>query len=152
MFDTTEDQASPRIRQLSIFLENRLGALLGVTRVLEAQNINICALSITDAADHAVVRAVVDRPSLASAALQAEGYHILESDLLGVALPAARVGGFRKVLTALARAELNVHYVYAVVSQGSAGAVLALHVEDMDRAARTLVECGMSLVSQDDLR
>ncbi len=152
MTETTEDQASLRIRQLSIFLENRLGALLGVTRVLEAQNINLCALSITDAADHAVVRVVVDRPSLASAALQAEGYHILESDLLGVALPAARVGGFRKVLTALARAELNVHYVYAVVSQGAASAVLALYVEDMDRAARTLVECGMTLVSQDDLR
>jgi hypothetical protein len=152
MYDTTEDQAAPRVRQLSIFLENRLGALLGVTRVLEAQTINILAVSITDAADHAVVRLVVDRPSLASAALQAEGYHILESDLLGVGLPAAKVGGFRKVLTALARAELNVHYVYAAVSQGAAGAVLVLHVEDMDRAARTLVECGMSLVSQDDLR
>lgn len=152
MFETTEDQASPRIRQLSIFLENRLGALLGVTRVLEAHNINICALSITDAADHAVVRVVVDRPSLACASLQAEGYHILESELLGVALPAAKVGGFRKVLTALARAELNVHYVYAVVAQSPVGAVLALHVEDMDRAARVLVDSGLTLVAQDDLR
>ena len=152
MFDTTESKSSPRITQLSIFLENRLGALLGVTRVLEAQNINICALSITDAADHAVVRMVVDRPSLASASLQADGYHILESELLGVALPAARVGGFRKVLAALVRAELNVHYVYAVVTQGPAGALLALHVEDVERAARVLVEAGMSLVSQDELR
>ena len=39
MHETTEDQASPRIKQLSIFLENRLGALLGVTRVLEAQKL-----------------------------------------------------------------------------------------------------------------
>ena len=69
MYETTEDQVSPRIIQISIFLENRLGALLGVTRVLEAQSVNICAVSITDAADHAVVRLVVDRPSLASAAL-----------------------------------------------------------------------------------
>ena len=152
MYETSDDQTRKRITQLSIFLENRLGALLGVTRVLETHNINICALSITDAADHAVVRVVVDRPSLACASLQAEGYHILESDLLGVALPAAKVGGFRKVLTALARAELNVHYVYAVVSQTPVGAVLALHVEDMDRAARVLVDAGLSLVAQDDLR
>ncbi|MBM3985316.1 MAG: acetolactate synthase [Planctomycetes bacterium] len=152
MHEITEDQASPRIRQLSIFLENRLGALLGVTRVLEAQTINICAVSITDAADHAVVRVVVDRPSLAAASLQAEGYHLMESDLLGVSLPASKVGGFRKVLTALARAELNVHYVYAVATHNPIGAVLALHVEDMDRAARVLVESGMELVSQDDLR
>jgi hypothetical protein len=152
MFETKEDQSSPRIKQLSIFLENRLGALLGVTRVLEQHNINICALSITDAADHAVVRLVVDRPSLAAASLQADGYHLLESDLLGIALPAAKVGGFRKVLTCLARAELNVHYVYAVATQSPVGAMLALHVEDMDRAARALVESGMALVSQDDLR
>jgi hypothetical protein len=152
MFDTTQDQDSPRITQLSIFLENRLGALLGLTRVLEAQQVNICALSITDAADHAVIRMVVDRPSLACASLQAEGYHIFESEVLGVALPAARVGGFRKVLSALARAELNVHYVYAVVTQGPAGAVLALHVEDMERAGRVLAESGLTLVSQDQLR
>jgi len=152
MFETTNDQGSPRITQLSIFLENRLGALLGVTRVLEAQQVNICAVSITDAADHAVIRMVVDRPSLASASLQAEGYHILESEILGVALPAARVGGFRKVLAALARAELNVHYVYAIVTQGPAGAVLALHVEDMERAGRVLAESGLTLVAQDQLR
>jgi len=152
MYETTEDQVSPRIIQISIFLENRLGALLGVTRVLEAQSVNICAVSITDAADHAVVRLVVDRPSLASAALQAEGYHILESEILGVALPAARVGGFRKVLAALARAELNVHYVYAIVKEGPQGAVLALHVEDMERAGRVLTESGMTLVAQDQLR
>ena len=152
MFDTTQDQGTPRITQLSIFLENRLGALLGLTRVLEAQQVNICALSITDAADHAVIRMVVDRPSLACASLQAEGYHIFESEVLGVALPAARVGGFRKVLSALARAELNVHYVYAVVTQGPAGAVLALHVEDMERAGRVLAESGLTLVAQDQLR
>lgn len=151
MFETTEDKASPRIKQLSIFLENRLGALLGVTRVLEQHTINICALSITDAADHAVVRLVVDRPSLAAASLQADGYHLMESDLLGIALPATRVGGFRKVLTALARAELNVNYVYAVATHAPVGAVLALHVEDMDRAARVLVDAGMALVGQDDL-
>ena len=151
MYETSDDLTRKRITQLSIFLENRLGALLGVTRVLEAQNINICALSITDAADHAVVRLVVDRPSLASASLQAEGYHIIEADLLGVSLPPTKVGGFRKVLTALARAELNVHYVYAVISGGQA-AVIAFHVEDMDRAARVLVESGLSLVGQDDLR
>ena len=151
MYETTDDKASPRIRQLSIFLENRLGALLGVTRVLEAQSINICALSITDAADHAVVRVVVDRPSLACASLQAEGYHVFEAELLGVSLPPTKVGGFRKVLTALARAELNVHYVYAVVASGQA-AVIAFHVEDMDRAARVLVESGLALVGQDDLR
>ena len=59
MFETTEDQTHQRLKQLSVFLENRLGVLLGVTKVLEVQQVNICAVSIVDAADHAVVRMVV---------------------------------------------------------------------------------------------
>ncbi len=151
MYETTEDQSSPRIKQLSIFLENRLGALLGVTKVLEQQDVHICAVAISDAADHAVVRLVVDRPTLAAASLGAAGYHLIESDLIGVSLPASKVGGMRKVLSALLSAELSVHYVYAVITHTRNQAVLALHVEDMDRAGRALVGAGLRLVSQDEL-
>lgn len=154
MYETTEDQASPRIKQLSVFLENRLGALLGVTRVLEEQDVHICAVAISDAADHAVVRLVVDRPTMAAAALGAAGYHLIESELIGVALPANKVGGMRKVLSALLTAELNVHYVYAVITPSGKSvhrAVIALHVEDMERAGHALVASGLQLVSQDEL-
>jgi hypothetical protein len=151
VYETTEDQASPRIKQISIFLENRLGALLGVTRVLEEQDVHICAVAISDAADHAVVRLVVDRPTLAGAALGAAGYHLIESDLIGVALPANKVGGMRKVLSALLTAELNVHYVYAVITPSVHRAVIAMHVEDMERAGHALVGSGLQLVSQDEL-
>jgi len=39
VYETSDDLTSKRITQLSIFLENRLGALLGVTRVLEAMRV-----------------------------------------------------------------------------------------------------------------
>jgi hypothetical protein len=152
MFETTEDQTGQRLKQLSVFLENRLGILLGVTKVLEVQQVNICAVSIVDAADHAVVRMVVDKPTLAAAALAAEGYHLISTDLLGVALPTSKPGGMRKVLQALLMAELDVNYIYAVAgSRLSQRAVLALHVDDMDRAGRVLVEKGFELVGQDEL-
>ena len=62
MFDIAEDQGdSARIKQLSVFLPNRVGALLGVTRSLNSVAIRILALSIADAADHAVARLVVDQ-------------------------------------------------------------------------------------------
>lgn len=152
MFETTEDQTQQRLKQLSVFLENRLGMLLGVTKVLEVQQVNICAVSIVDAADHAVVRMVVDKPTLAAAALAAEGYHLIATDLLGVALPASKPGGMRRVLQALLMAELDVNYIYAVTTgRLSQRAILALHVDDLDRASRVLAEKGFELVSQDEL-
>ena len=152
MYETTEDQTGSRIKQLSVFLENHIGALLGVTRILEAQEIHICAVSIADSADHAVVRLVVDRPTLAAAVLQAQGYHLVQSELIGIALPPGKGIGIRKVLTALLAAELNVHYIYGVISAGKHRAALALHVEDMERAAATLIQHGMELIGQDELR
>jgi hypothetical protein len=152
MNEISEDQTSARVKQLSIFLENHIGALLAVTRVLEAQDITICALSIADAADHAVVRLVVDRPSLAAAALQADGYHLVQSDLLCITPPPGKGIGMRRVLQALLAAELNVHYIYGVITAGRHRPALALHVEDIERAATTLCEHGLQLLSQDDLR
>src|SRR5678816_3605891 len=152
MFETTEDQTHQRLKQLSVFLENRLGVLLGVTKVLEVQQVNICAVSIVDAADHAVVRMVADKPTLAAAALAAEGYHLITPDLLGVALPASKPGGMRKVLQALLMAELDVNYIYAVAAgRLQARAILALHTDDLDRASRVLAEKDFELVGQDEL-
>lgn len=150
MFDV-DDQTAPRIKQLSIFLENRLGALLPITRILDGHDIHICAIDIRDGTDYAVVRLVVDRPTLAEASLSAEGYKVFMTELLGVAMPHGRGMSIRKVLTALLRAELNVHYVYAVVTHSRHHDVLALHVEDMDRAAEMLKLQGLPLISQDDL-
>ncbi len=150
-YETLEGQSTPAIKQISIFLENRLGALLGVTRVLEAQKININAVAISDAADHAVVRLIVDKPTLAAAALAADGYHMITTDVLGVALPAGRPGGMRRVLQALLMAEMNVHYIYAVATKGAHKSVLALHVEDITKAARVIREHDIELVTQDEL-
>jgi len=150
MFDV-EDETAPRIKQLSIFLENRLGALLPITRILEGHDIHVCAIDIRDGTDYAVVRLIVDRPTLAEASLSAKGYRVFMTELLGVALPHGRGIGIRKVLTALLRAELNVHYVYAVVTHSRTHDVIAVHVEDMDRAAEMLKQNNLGLISQDDL-
>ena len=74
MFEVANDQTGPRIKQLSVFLSNRLGALLKVTRALEGKKVRICAISILDSADHAVIRLVVDRPSSAMEVLVLDGF------------------------------------------------------------------------------
>lgn len=150
MVEVAGDQLSHRLRQLSLFLPNRLGALLSVTRALDAAKIRVCALAIVDSADHAVARLVVDQPTLAAEVLKTEGYSLVETDLLGVVL--SQGIGLRKVLTAMIAGEVNIHYLYSLLPLQDGGAVLALHVDDVEGAARVLSEKGLRLLSQDDLK
>ena len=152
MYEVVEDQESRRIKQLSIFLPNRLGALLPVIRLMERHDIHINAMSIVDAADHAVVRIIVDRPVLALQALEEGGYGVCETDLLGVALPSGSDASIRSVLSTMLMAELNVFYVYSLITYTDNKPVLALYAEDLDTASKFLVQKGLELIGQDELR
>ena len=149
MVGTTEDQLSHRIKQLSVFLPNRLGALLSLNRTLDAASIKILAVSILDASDYSVIRLVLDQPTLAKEILTAEGHSVIETDLLGVVLP--KGVGIRKVLTAVIMAEVNVLYLYSLMVTSHGRPVLALHTEEPMAAAAVLLEKGIGLLNQDDL-
>src|SRR5262245_66282604 len=90
MLETAREATGPRVRQISFFLQNRVGALLGVARKLEELNIHICAVSIQDSADHAVIRMVVDRPSLAKGALVGRGLNVFENKVVAGELSVER--------------------------------------------------------------
>lgn len=153
MFDVAEDQAGARVRQISIFLPNRLGALLTISNVLERHDIHMCAVQILDAADHAVVRTVVDKPELAVHELTQAGYQVFMTDLLGVVLPAGQRRGISGVLRAMLIGEINVLYAYSLITRGEDDDedILALYVEDALTASRILVEKGFRLVNQDQI-
>ncbi|MBN2492583.1 MAG: hypothetical protein JXQ29_17175 [Planctomycetes bacterium] len=151
MVEIAKDRSTPRIQQLSIFLRNRLGALQDATARLREAEVRICAISILDAADHAVIRMVVNRPYLARTALEAAGYGVFESELLGVALPEEKDRGIQKVLTCLLRAEVDIKYVYSLIDHLDGKPVLALNVDNCDWAGEVLQKAGMMLVGQDEV-
>lgn len=145
--------AGARIKQLSIFIGDRLGALHRALTLLDEDRIRICALSILDGADHAVVRLVVDRPDLAVRLLEADGCTVYVRDLLGVALPHRedRDVGIREALQTLLSAEVKVAYVYSLVVTLDQRSILALNVEDMELAERAITGFGLELVDQEQL-
>ena len=59
-----------KIKQISIFLENKSGRLARVTRVLGENGINIRALSIADTTDFGILRLIVNDPDRAYSALK----------------------------------------------------------------------------------
>lgn len=145
-------ESDPRIRQLSFFfLQNRIGALLGVTRRFDELNIHICAISILDAADHAVIRMVVDRPSLAKEALLEKGINVFETELVAVEVPVERGIGLPRILTALLMAEVNVLYLYSLIVSSNGRPVIAFSVDSKEAATTVLQGQGLVLVGQDGI-
>ena len=152
MADTARGTIGPKIIQLSVFLENRVGLLLKLTKQLEQYEVHICALSIIDTADTAVIRMVVDNIPAAKKAFAERGLTVYESDLIGVELPIAQGIGVSSVLGTLLRAEINVHYVYSLITRSNGNPVIALHVDSHETAVKILRNHDLALVGQDDIQ
>jgi hypothetical protein len=141
---------SPLVRQFSVFLENKVGALLDLTRTLSESNVHVCGISVVDTADASVVRIVVDDPERCREALGQAGIAVNESSLVVVELPRGPEK-LDTVLRGLVAAEVNIQYTYSLMIRPHDKALLALHCEDSDFARDVLLKDGHSVLSQKDI-
>ena len=100
------------VKQLSVFLENRPGALYGMTGILSQNKIDMRALSVAETRDFGILRIIVDDPYKTATVLKDAGYVYNITPVLGVAIPDVP-GGLNKVLQVLTDARINVEYMYA---------------------------------------
>ena len=115
-------------KQLSIFLDNKPGVLAKLCRALAKAEISLRALSVSDSVDHAVVRMVVDKPAKARRLFEEHNLLVLANDVLAVSLP-DRPGALGRVSGRLAKARLNISYLYGSGSGGDADGILYMRVE-----------------------
>ena len=60
--ETTSRVGGPLVRQFSIFLPNKVGAMLDIVKLLSTRNTHVVALSIAEQTDSAIARIVVSDP------------------------------------------------------------------------------------------
>jgi hypothetical protein len=143
---------STRVRQFTVFLENKVGRLQSLVRTLEMGAGNIAAMSIEESADTALVRLICSEPDDSSRVLNAAGFPFSESDLLAVELPKHSRQPLIQICSALLAAEINIHYAYPLLMRPRGGPCLALYVDDSTLAARLLIRKGFTLIGESDLR
>lgn len=149
--ETAEGAEYPGCHQLSVFLENRLGQLLRLTRVLESENVSILGLCVEGTIDCAIVRLLVDQPDLARRLFTDAGFAVSESEILVVELPAGS-RGIATVSSALIAGEVNINYLYPVWAAGEwHGPCLAIQVDNIVQAASVLRGKRLRVLSQDEL-
>ena len=147
---TTQSFEGPRVRQFSIFLKNKVGALLDVVRMLNAHDVQVLALAIQDSSDSAIVRVVVSDPDLVEDLFREHDIPFSLSEMVVVELKEVATD-LGKGLTSLRSAEVNIFFSYPLMTRPRGRAVLALHVEDHECASAALAGNGFRLLSQADI-
>lgn len=141
-----------KIRQLSLFLENRPGQLRVPAKVLGDAGVDILTLSLADTQQFGILRLIVRDPDRAKKALEAAGIVVNVTEVLAVDVP-DRPGGLAEILDAFEKARLGIEYMYAFAAARERGtrATLVFRLEDPDRAAVLLAAQGVKLVPSDEL-
>jgi hypothetical protein len=138
-----------RVRQFTIFLDNRVGRLQALVRSLEEHDSTIVGLSVEESGDAALVRMICAKADLCRATLTSANFSFAESELLAVQVP-KKGGGMIALCTALLSAEINIHYLYPLL-RPPAGPTLALYVDDPTLAAQILIRKGFRIIGESDL-
>jgi len=139
-----------KIKQISIFLENKSGRLARVTRVLADNNINIRALSIADTTDFGILRLIVNDPDVAHRVLKESGFSVNSADVIAVEIPDIP-GGLADPLEYLRESGINIEYLYAFLTRASEAALVVFRVEQIDDAIRVLQEKGIKILGGEDV-
>jgi hypothetical protein len=147
---TTEKIDGPRVKQFSIFLKNKVGALLDVVKLLQDHHVEVLAVNVQDSADAAIVRIVVSDPDQVRDLFSIHEIAYSTCDLVVVELKqgATQLG---ELLAALLMAEVNIHGSCPLLTRPRGNAALALHVEDEECAAAVLSGHGFRILSQADI-
>ncbi len=147
---TTEKLNSPQVRQFSVFLQNKVGALLEIVRLLDQNNIIVLALSIAESYESAISRIIVSDPDRTEELFREHDIPHSSCELMVVEL-ADGPGDLSTLLAALLMAEVNVHFSYPLLVRPRGRAVLVLHVDDIECATSVLLGEGFKLLTQGDL-
>jgi len=147
---TLEGHGVPTVRQQSVFIENRVGQLLRLTRLFDQSDIRILAVSVVYSFDCAIVRMVLDDPDQGYDVLTKTGFQVSETEMIAVSLP----HGKRALLhtwAALLDGEINVHYTYPLLVRPRGCAAIAVLPDNLEQAVRVLRERNFEVLDQQDL-
>jgi hypothetical protein len=139
-----------KLKQLSLFLENKPGALSAPVKLLARAKINILTLSIAEARQYGILRLIVRDWEAAKKLLEQHGLLVKVTDVLAIEV-ADQPGGLAGVLEALEEAGINLEYMYAFTLKRGRKGVLLFRFDDPDKAIGVLQKNKINVVGSVEL-
>jgi hypothetical protein len=138
------------VRQFSVFLQNRVGALHSLVKLLADHKIDVLAVSTQDMVDLTLVRLILADPDGASALFMERGIPHSDSQVIVVELHDAE-DGLVRCLSTLQTAEISVSFTYPLLRGAGPWSRLALSVDDYLEGQSALQQAGFKTLTQADL-
>ena len=139
-----------KIKQLSIFLQNRMGSLSKPLEVLTVADVNIRAMCMADTSEFGILRLVVDDPIKGKEALEENNFLVKITDIIGVEMNDAP-GGLTSVLDVIKDNLIDLEYLYAFSHQKEDKAILLLHADDIDNLIKVLSDNNIPIVKAEEV-
>lgn len=124
------------LKQFSVFMPNKPGALSRLTKLFAEKEINIVGIASELRDDSGLVRIAVTPDVDASPVLSQAGFSSVETRLLSIDVD-DRPGELLRVADALAAAKLNITTVYGTAMSGQRSRIL-IAAEHTDKAIEVL--------------
>ena len=137
-----------KIKQVSVFLENKSGRLQEVLNILAKAEINIIACSLADTLEFGILRLIVSEPDKTHKILKTNNYTTNISDVLLISVNNVP-GSLLNVLNILTNAGIGIDYMYGF-SCGDKSFIV-LRPEDIEKSIILLNDNNKQLLKEDEL-
>ena len=139
------------VKQLSVFLQNKPGHLIKITKILKNNNLDIRAINVSEGNDFGILRLIVDDIYKAQYLLKEEGYLCRLDDVLAVELE-DKVGILFEVFDALGNNGINLNYIYSIIRpvHGELPSII-IKTTDLEKSQKILENIGVNLISHQEV-
>ena len=132
-----------KIKQLSVFIENKTGRINEVAQLLGANGINMTAFSLAENMEFGILRLIVSDVDLAVKVLKEAQFGVNITDVICVACGNVP-GALSSILKHLANEEVFIEYMYAF-SQGET-ANIVIKPNNIDKCFEALGRCDCDIL------
>ncbi len=139
------------INQITVFLENKAGALLDVTKLLSNNKVDLRAINIAETADYGLLRLITADNKQAEKFLKAENLIFTETPVLAVAID-DKTGALTDLLEIFAKNDINVHYMYSIFGHQDGKAYMIMQLSDIEKATKVLADNNIVIAEPKDLQ
>lgn len=138
-----------KIRQISVFLENRPGRLSALCQTLADAGVNLSTLMLSETGEFGLLRIITPDADKARAVVEKAGYAVTSSEVVAIQVP-DKPGGLAALLAALDPHNISVEYMYAFACR-TGRAIMIIRFDDLDRAISVLQKAGFNVYKSVDL-
>jgi hypothetical protein len=142
------------VQQVSVFLDNKPGALSELIDYLDRFKIKIFALSISDAGEFGLIRMITEDAGRATEILEDANFNLAKSkkNTEVTIILTTEKDKISRIAKIVGDNDLNIEYAYSSAVHIDGKFALVLRVDDLEKAERILEENDVAILSLNQIK